>query len=305
MAFKAHALKIGNVWIGGVLQQTFESTAEMQTEPVAGSPYPQQTSITNIKAGFRFQSFNVQAALSVLGFLGVPITSAATAELHEIQYGDDGFIVTGSNHRKAVIADGRAIWRSIQCQSGQDAQIEIMVMGLSANGAASSVAFTESVAAPAAVDSARHTINAVTLANIPMGCVTNLVIESGLNIQSAPCNSNVFDTRIDLRAILPKVRVTTLNAALVGSAAGKINITGAAATHGNTTISLRKRVTKTGTFVAGATAEHITITADGMVLPTAPFEASRNEDGQTTFELTGTFDGTNLPLVIATAAALP
>jgi hypothetical protein len=305
MAFKAHALKIGTTWIGGILQQTFESNAELQTEPVAGSAYPQQTSITNIKAGFRFQSFNIQAALGVLGFLGIPVTSSATAELHEIQYGDDGFIVSGSSHRKVVIADGRAFWRTIQCQSGQDAQIEIMVMGLSANGLASSVAFTEAVAAPAAVDDARHTINAVTLANIPMGCVTNLSIDSGLNIQSAPCNSNVFDTRIDLRSIVPKIRVTTLNSALVGSAAEKINITGIAATHANTMISLRKRINKTGTFVAGATAQHVTVTADGIVLPTQPFEASRNEDGTTTFELTGTFDGTNLPLVIATTATLP
>jgi hypothetical protein len=305
MAYKGHALKLGATWIGGILQQTFENTTEMQTEPTAGSPYPQQTSITNIKAGFRFRSTNVAAALGVLGFLGVPLASGGTtAELYEIQYGDDGFIVSGSNHRKIAIATGRAIWRTIQCQNGQDAEIEIMCMGLSNNGTASSVAYTENIAFPTPVDAARHTLMDATLANIAMGCILNVQIDSGLQIQSAPCASNVFDTRIDLKSIVPKIRVTTLNTALVGSSAGKIPETGAAATHANTTVRFRKRIAGTGTFVLNATAEHIVITSAGMVVPTSGFDAQRNEDGQSTFELTSTFDGTNLPLVISAASAL-
>jgi hypothetical protein len=109
---------------------------------------------------------------------------------------------------------------------------------------------------------------------------------------------------MDLKSIVPKIMVTTLNSALVGTGGSKIDLTGAAATHANTMIKLRKKIAKTATFVADATAEHITITADGIVMPTKPFEANRNEDGTTDFELTGTHDGTNLPFVINAAAAL-
>lgn len=303
-AFKAHALKLGNNWIGGILQSQFTNAPAMMTDPTAGSPYPQITTISEIKTGFRFTSYNVAAALSALGFLGLPLAVGTTAELYEIQYGDDGFIVSGANHRKVSFSAGRAFWRSISCQNRQDAQIEIEVMGLSSDGTTNPATFTESVAAPTAVDLARHTIASVSLGGISMGCVTDLRIESGMQITSETCNSNVFDTRMALASIVPKITVTTLNSSLVGSAAGKINITGVAATHANTSIKLRKRVAKTGTFVADATAEHIAITADGMVVPTQPFSASNNQDGSTVFELTATFDGTNTPYVINAASAL-
>jgi hypothetical protein len=303
-AFKAHALKLGNNWIGGILQSQFTNAPAMMTDPTAGSPYPQITTISEIKTGFRFTSYNVAAALSALGFLGLPLAVGTTAELYEIQYGDDGFIVSGANHRKVSFSSGRAFWRSISCQNRQDAQIEIEVMALSSDGTTNPATFTESVAAPTAVDTARHTIASVSLGGISMGCVTDLRIESGMQITSETCNSNVFDTRMALASIVPKITVTTLNSSLVGSAAGKINITGVAATHANTSIKLRKRVAKTGTFVADATAEHIAITADGMVVPTQPFSASNNQDGSTVFELTATFDGTNTPYVINAASAL-
>lgn len=304
MPYKGHALRIGTNWIGGTLSQAYTSEAQLQVEPVAGSPYPQQTSIQAIKAGFRFSSYNVRAALNVLGLLGISLASNQ-AELYEIQYGDDGLIAAGSVHRRIALAAGRAIWRRITCANQGDAQIEIEVMGLSSNGLLSPVAYTENIALPATVDADRHTLIAVQLANIPMGCVQEVSIDSGLSISSAACNSNVWDTRIDLRSIVPKISVTTLNTELVATGAGRIDLTGAAALHANTFVRFRKRIPKTGTFVANATLEHIIITADGIVLPTQPFSSSANQDGTTQFELTGTFDGTNLPLVINASAALP
>lgn len=304
MPYKAHALKIGANFIGGVVSQAFTNAPTMQTEPTAGSIYPVQSSIQEIKAGFRFTAHNVSAALAVLGFLGVPLSAQVPAELFEIQYGDDGFIVAGANHRKVTFSTGRAIWRTISVANRQDAQIEIEVFGLSPDGSANPAVFSEGVAAPAAVDDARHTIASATLGGIAMGCVTDLRIESGLTITPEGCKSDIFDTRMGVQSVVPKIMVTTLATQLVGSAAGKINLQGIAATHANTSIKLRKRVNKTGTFVADATAEHIAITADGMVVPIQPFQSSNNADGTSQFELTATFDGTNAPFLINAASAL-
>lgn len=304
MPYKAHALKIGANFIGGVVSQAFTNDPTMQTEPTAGSIYPVQTSIQEIKAGFRFTAHNVSAALAVLGFLGVPLSAQVPAELFEIQYGDEGFIVAGANHRKVTFSTGRAIWRTISVANRQDAQIEIEVFGLSPDGSANPAVFSEGVAAPAAVDDARHTIASATLGGIAMGCVTDLRIESGLTITPEGCKSDIFDTRMGVQSVVPKIMVTTLATQLVGSAAGKINLQGIAATHANTSIKLRKRVNKTGTFVADATAEHIAITADGMVVPIQPFQSSNNADGTSQFELTATFDGTNAPFLINAASAL-
>lgn len=304
MPYKAHALKLGANWIGGIVSAAFTNAPQMQTEPTAGSIYPVQTSIQEIKTGFRFTSHNVSSALSVLGFLGIPLSAQVPAELFEIQYGDDGFIVAGSNHRKIAFTTGRAIWRTISVANRQDAQIEIEVFGLSPDGSTNPAVFTEGVAAPAAVDDARHTIASATLAGIAMGCVTDLRLESGLTITPEGCKSDIFDTRMGVQSVVPKIMVTTLATQLVGSAAGKINLPGVAATHANTSIKLRKRVNKTGTFVADATAEHVAITADGMVVPVQPFQANNNADGNTQFELTATFDGTNAPFLINAASAL-
>jgi hypothetical protein len=304
MPHKAHALKIGANWIGGIVSQAFTNAPSIQTEPTAGSIYPLQTSIQEIKAGFRFTSHNVASALSVLGFLGVPLSAQVPAELYEINYGDDGFIVAGSNHRKIAFSTGRAVWRTLSCGNRQDAQIEIEVFGLSPDGSTNPAVFSEGVAAPAAVDDARHTIAAVQLGGIGMGCVTDLRLESGLQIQSDGCKSDVFDTRMGVQSVVPKIQVTTLAAELVGSAVGKINLPGIAATHANTVIKLRKRNNKTGTFLADATAQHVVITADGMVVPIEPFSAQNNADGNTRFEMTATFDGTNAPFLINAASAL-
>jgi hypothetical protein len=304
MPHKAHALKIGANWIGGIVSQAFTNAPSMQTEPTAGSIYPLQTSIQEIKAGFRFTSHNVASALGVLGFLGVPLSAQVPAELYEINYGDDGFVVAGSNHRKIAFSTGRAVWRTLSCGNRQDAQIEIEVFGLSPDGSTNPAVFSEGVAAPAAVDDARHTIAAVQLGGISMGCVTDLRLESGLQIQSDGCKSDVFDTRMGVQSVVPKIQVSTLAAELVGSAAGKINLPGIAATHANTFIKLRKRNNKTGTFLADATAQHIVITADGMVVPIEPFSAQNNADGNTRFEMTATFDGTNAPFLINAASAL-
>jgi hypothetical protein len=304
MPYKATALKIGANWIGGIVSAAFTNATQMQTEPTAGSIYPVQTSIQEIKAGFRFTSHNVASALGVLGFLGVPLTSQVPAELYELLYGDDGFISAGSVHRKIAFSTGRAIWRTISCSNRQDAQIEIEVFGLSPDGSTNPATFTESIAAPAAVDDARHTIASATLAGIAMGCVTDIRLESGLTITPEGCKSDVFHTRMGVASIVPKIQVTTLATQLVGSTNGKINLPGIAATHANTSIKFRKRVNKTGTFVADATAEHIAITSDGMVVPIQPFQAQNNADANTQFELTATFDGTNTPFLINAASAI-
>jgi archaellum component FlaF (FlaF/FlaG flagellin family) len=80
--------------------------------------------------------------------------------------------------------------------------------------------------------------------------------------------------------------------------------TGKAITHANTFFKIRKRKPKVAEFVADATAEHVKITCDGVIVPTTAFDASNNDNGSTTLEATGTFDGTNLPFVVNSASVL-
>lgn len=304
MSYKSHALKIGSTWVGGVTNVQFMNNAQVQNQPVAGSQYPLFTSISRISTGFKATAYNVYTALGQLGFLGLALGAGVTCELWEILWNDNGSIASGTVHRKVAIGLGRVIWRQIKCGNGVDASVDIEVFGLSSDGLASPLAFSEGLAYPAPVDDMRHTLLSNVFGTIDMGCVTDITIDSGWTIESAACKSNVFDTRLDVKSIIPKISVTTLAAELVGTGAGKIPITGTVCTQANTKIQFRKRIASTGTFVANATAEHMNITAAGILVPTTAFSASNNDDGTSSFELSTQFDGTNTPIVINTGVAI-
>lgn len=301
--FKAAALKIGSTWIGGISQQTATNEANVQSTPVAGSAYPLQLNINSIKDSFSFQTFNVASALAALGALGADLNSNA-AELYEIQWTNAGQIASGSSHRKLVLAQGRAVPRRLTCRNGEDASLEIMIMGISSDGATNPLAITESVALPGALDDARHTLHSGTFGELGLGCLENVDIDFGIAIDSKNCSSDIFDSRIEISSIVPKISVTTLKADLIGSGGSQIPNTGKAGTHANSNFKFRKRTPKVASFVADATEEHILITVDGTAVPSTMFTSSNNDDGTAVIEITSLFDGTNVPLVIDTTAAL-
>lgn len=301
MAYKSHALKIGTNWIGGILKQSARNAARIEAKPTAGSVYAQQITINEVKNSFMFTTLNVQKALAVLGFSGLALGSGVSAELYEIQWTNDGAIAAGSVHRKLVFANGRALLRRISGQHRADVSGDIEVFAISSDGTTNPVAFTGSVAMPALVDDARHTILGGTLGGVSVGCMQSFDIDFGIDIESLGCNSDIFDTRLQVNAISPKITVNTLAAELVG---GSFPTTGKLCTHADSFLKLRKRTPKLGTFVADATAEHIFISFDGTALPTTMFDGSNNDDGTATIETTCRFDGTNTPIVFNPAYAL-
>jgi hypothetical protein len=304
MSFKSHALKIGSTWIGGILKQSATNSAQVNATPTAGSIYPMQISISEVKNTFGFTTNNIATALGVLGFNGVALAVGTVCELYEILWNNDGSIASGTVHRKMSFNAGRAIPRKLSCQHRGDATLDIEAMGLSADGAASPLTITESVAAPTALDDARFTLHSALVANISMGCLQSLEFDFGTQMESEGCASNIFDTRLNVRQIVPKIMVSTLDSNLVGTGGSQIPTTGKACTHANTIFKLRKRVPKLAAFVADATAEHVKITCDGVVVPTTIFDGTNNDDGSTSFEITGAHDGTNLPFVVNNASAL-
>jgi hypothetical protein len=302
--FRAHAMRIGTTWIGGILSTTAENQPNIQSDPTAGSPYPQFVSINSIKSQFTFRTFNVAAALGQIGSLGLTLGGGVTTELWEINYDSAGQIAAGAVHRRLSFGAGRIVPRRLTARAQEDAELEFQAMGLSANGTDSPLIITEGQALPAVLDLARHTLADATVANIAAGCVTELDIDFGIQIESRACTGQIFDTRLHSPSIVPKVTVTVLNAALVGAGASQIPDTGRACLHATTRFRFRRRVNKVAAFVADATAEHMVITTDGTVVPTTTFSGDGNEEATATLEITSMFDGTNAPIVINTASAL-
>lgn len=304
MPYKSHALKIGSTWIGGILQSSAMNAARVESSPTAGSVYPLQININEIKDSFMFTSYNIATALGLLGLIGAPLGGGTTAELYEIQWTNAGQIAAGSVHRKLVFAEGRAVPRRLTARHREDAQLEIEIFGLSADGLTNPLTITEGVAVPTAIDDARHTLHSGVFGGVNFGCIQSLEFDFGNDIQSAGCTSNLFDSRLAISSIVPKITIQTLDANIVGTGGSQIPNIGKAGTHLNSSFKLRKRQAKIGAFVADGTAQHVVITCDGVAVPTTMFEGSANEDGTTTIEITGAHDGTNLPFVINTASVL-
>ncbi|RQV98641.1 hypothetical protein EH220_03040 [bacterium] len=100
--------------------------------------------------------------------------------------------------------------------------------------------------------------------------------------------------------IKPVITITTTDPTIVDDA--KLSLDGTVATHLNTVIQLRKRLCY-GKYVADATAEHIAITAAGLVVIEQPHSASGESEASVTFRIEGVHDGTDVPLVIDTTSA--
>jgi len=297
-------MRINTTWIGGILSTSAENQPNIQSDPTAGSAYPQFVSINSIKSMFTFRTFNVAAALGQIGSLGLSLGSGVTCELWEILMDAAGQVASGSVHRRLSFANGRIVPRRLTARAQEDAELEFQAMGLSANGTDSPLIITETQALPAPLDLARHTLADATIATIAAGCITELDIDFGINIESRACTGQIFDTRLHQPAIVPTITVTVLNAALVGAGASQIPDTGRACLHANTRFRFRRRVNKVAAFVADATAEHMVLTTDGTAIPTSTFSGDGNEEATTPLQITSMFDGTNAPIVVNTASAI-
>lgn len=313
MAYKATVLRIfpnalaSSLLLGGQIRQTLSPNLQVTADPVAGSPYALFSAVVDMDPRLTFATYDLPNALGAVGLAGLAIAIGSSGrvgvELYELQYDDYGQLVSGSVHRKLQCRKGVLFVRRITCAHGQDAQVELEVIGLS-NGTNPIWEPTEDVAAPGSpTDATRHTIGPVSLGGVDMLRVTNVDIDFGVNGTSQGTGGDPFRTYVDIPDIKPSVRVQT-RAPQQFSATG-IPLTGKVAAHADSEVYFRKRVRNTATFVADETAEHILVTTNGTLYCDEAFAATANAEATSAYRVMSDYDGTNLPLVIDTTAALP
>lgn len=312
MTYKAHILKLfpdslgSAIYIGGQVRQSVDPGLTVNAENVAGSQYPLFGSVSAVNPRVIFDTFDVATALTNVGMLGLVIESTDVgrigAELFEIQYDDVGQIVSGSSHRLLRFRKGILIPRQLTCRHQQDAQLSLELVAIS-DGTNDPLIFAESQASPgAATDPARHTLATCTIESVEFAKLMGLMIDFGLTVNAKGDGSNPFPTRLEVQSSSPKTTIETESPQLF-SASG-VPLKGKAATHANTLLELRKRTKNTGSFVADATEEHISITTAGVLYCQTAWDASANSDATATYMVQSLYDGTNAPLVIDTTAAL-
>lgn len=291
--------------IGSILDASAPIEQDVQSDSVAGTFYPQQVQVVNQKPAFRFNTLDIPKVIAAFGVTGKTIvsdTGKVGVAMYQAKYANSA-LVAGSNHRRLIFDESYAMVSRISVSHRQDARAECSAMAIW-DGTNNPIVIGTAVALPTLPASAgRWTIGKVTIGGVLITCNIQVDIDFGITTDLFGCDSDIWDTHLNLDDIKPKISITSLDVENFGAAT--VPLIGLAGTHANTTIYLRKRTTSgLASFVGDATAEHIKITAAGILLCNEAMSASGNKQGQAQLEMTCTYDGTNTPLVFNTASAI-
>lgn len=292
------------VIIGSLLNVTTPIDHEVQTNQTGGRFYPEQITVASQKPRLTYGSYDLPKVLDAFGLIGRRITGGTGkvgVALYQAKYADN-VLASGANHRRLRFDESFAMVRRISVSHRQDAQIESEVMALW-DGTNDPVIPEGTITLPSLpASSGRWTLGDVTVGSESIGCNIQVDIDFGLTAEAFGCDSDIWDTHLNLNMIAPRITITSLQPE--GFDDGVVPLEGLVGTHANTTFYLRKRLARGAGFVAGATEEHISFTASGVLLVSDAHNATANQRAQMSLQMECDWDGTNAPIVFDTTAAL-
>ena len=278
--------------------------SQVQKTATGGSSYPENISVTELKQRFTLTTEDVVKCITAFGLFGRKITAAdpkigVGMNMRRIEVGAQA---TGSVHRQLSFPLSYARNTRLSVSHRQDASIDAEIHSIY-DGTNAPVVIDDVFPLPTLPASpARYTLGALTVNDVVIGCKTQVDFDFGSSVDSFGCDSQHYDTNLNVDQIAPMVTITSLDPKNFAAAAA--TLTGMVGTHSTCNAILRKRTPSKGTYIADATAEHISITFSGVILPTDAFSASGNQKGQSQFKIETAFDGTNAPFIFDTAYAI-
>lgn len=292
------------VIIGSLSQVGSPLDHEVIKDPTGGRAYTEQVTIASVKPRFTGSSFDLPKIIDAFGLTGRLLQDAMSKPgiaLYQAKYGN-GSLASGSAHRRLRFARSHARINRISVGHRQDAQAEFEAVALW-DGTNNPLVIEGSQALPTLpASSGRWTLHSLVVESVTIECNIQLDIDFGITIDAFGCDSDVFDTHLHINQIAPMITITSLDPENFADA--KAALIGLVGTQANSKLILRKRTANLASFVADATAEHISINFAGVILPTDAHNASGNQKAQSTFRIETIWDGTNAPLVFDTTYAI-
>ena len=304
----AYAAKYGSSVIAGLTNLNSSLNPEVQNDSGIGSPFPQFVVISGQKPRVAFASKAVAEALAVTGSTGAKIDGTNGFVAYYAKIGDDGLPASGSVHRTYTANRGLLLPRRLNCNHRQSAMLDMEALLFSANGTSHPFVVADNVALPTLpLNNVQHTLAGIGFGltgNVTtFGCAQTLSIDFGSAAETLGCGSDLYDVHMQLPSVKPVITITGIDASVFAGSGG-VPAVGKAIDHANTAIYLRKYAEDGIGFVANATTEHIKITVHGLAVVTQ-HNAQGTSRGEVTVQITGAWDGTNAPIQIDTASALP
>ncbi|EMI17786.1 hypothetical protein RMSM_05312, partial [Rhodopirellula maiorica SM1] len=211
----AYTCKLGDTVLAGISTLDTATNPEVQSDVGIGSPFPQFAAVVGVKPRVLFQSRAIASVLAVTGTTG----SAAFSDLSKFvaYWADlvDGVIsTTGTSYS---MNRGVLVPRRLQCSHRQDAVLDLEAVSHSEDGAADPLTVATEATLPAIVqDNIRHTLKSATIGGIDLGCITDVSIDFGINVDTLGCKSDIFDKHISKdQGITSVINITTLESGLL------------------------------------------------------------------------------------------
>ncbi|TWU66450.1 hypothetical protein [Crateriforma conspicua] len=305
MSHQPYAIEIGGSILSAISRQSVSSTNQISSDVHAGSPYPQCVTINGQKNQADFSTEDIETAIDLVGTAGLAI-GASPVKVWQLELDDEtGLPKSGSDHRLLTIPRGKVIPQRLSCEHQGNATLDLMAHALwdpsSPTDPPITSAETQALPTGLAGDS-RWTIAAVKVAGQDLPCALRFDLDFGIRIESEGCNSDIHDRTLIVTEIKPVVTISGKNVKSFLSTV--IPLKGAAATHANTEIYLRRRLTTEAGFDPVATTSHIKITADGLATWERVHDTQNNRRIENGLRIDCRHDGTNVPVVITTGVAL-
>ena len=290
--------------IGSLINASAPIENEVQSNATGGRYYPEQITIASQKPKFTFSTYDLPKVIDALGLIGRTVQDGVGkpgVALYQAKY-EDSALASGSVHRRLRFARSYSYISRISVSHRQDATADIESMALwDGSNAILQVEGTQALPTLPA-SSGRWTLHSVEVGGVAIPCNIQVDFDFGISVDSFGCDSDLYDTELNINEIKPVISITSLDPTGFDSAA--VVLAGLVGAHTDTNFILRKRAAQGAGWVADATAEHISITASGVLLATDVHNAQANQRAQATFQMQCDFDGTNAPLVFDSTYAI-
>lgn len=290
--------------ITGVHAQGLPLGNQVSRDMSAGKQYPAHVSVTEQKPRPTFSTRNIDVALAKIGLTGYVIDGDTNPGLQivKVVLDTNGQPKSGSSHVIYRIRKGLILPSRLTVPHRGHAELEYMIYPLY-DGSNDIITVSTAAALPGTwADTTRYAMGGSTVGSVAVSNKTSLEINFGHTCETYGGDSNLWDTELEVESIAPTITFRGRFDDLFDAAS--IPIEGLQAQHADTQIDLRKRDQTTAGFVADLTAEHITITAEGLAMWNQLFDQRDNRHGEVELQVDCIWDGTNTPLVIATGQAL-
>ena len=303
--FGLYGVQVGaaGTLLGGITRQAIRLDSTVRNEPRSGDVYTRFQSLVAQKPGASFSTEHIARAIDLISQTGYDLATETTGLiLYSQKAKSGGTRYSTAVHFKDQIKSGILALRRLSGQHQGDFSLDCEAVA-GWNGADNPIVRTYDITAPtAATDTERFTLGKITVGGIAITHFRNMDLDFGLEIKSEGSESELWDKFVFIESIKPVLTVRGINP-LWFKESGGIPLLGLNGTHANTAIFLRKRAAG-GTFVADATAEHISVIGQGYITIDTPMDTGGGEAAECSLKMEFYHDGTNAPLLIDTTAAI-